>query len=164
MPFLGICLGMQCAVIEFARNVCGLDRANSTEFDPDTPHPVVDLMEEQKRQAAKGGTMRLGLFPCAIGEATKARAAYGARSRERHRHRYEFNNRYREQMETRGMVFAGVNPSSGLVEAVELAGHPWFVACQFHPEFQSSPLKAHPLFSSFVGAAMAFRAPACRTE
>lgn len=165
VPFLGICLGMQCAVIEFARNVCGLDRANSTEFDPDTPHPVVDLMEEQKRQAAKGGTMRLGLFPCAIGEATKARAAYGAAEvGERHRHRYEFNNRYREQMETRGMVFAGVNPSSGLVEAVELAGHPWFVACQFHPEFQSSPLKAHPLFSSFVGAAMAFRAPACRTE
>ncbi len=165
VPFLGICLGMQCAVIEFARNVCGLDRANSTEFDPDTPHPVVDVMEEQKRHAAKGGTMRLGLFPCAIGEATKARAAYGAAEvGERHRHRYEFNNRYREQMEARGMVFSGVNPSSGLVEAVELAGHPWFVACQFHPEFQSSPLKAHPLFSSFVGAAMAFRAPACRTE
>jgi len=161
IPFLGICLGMQCAVIEFARNVCGLERANSTEFEPQTSHPVVDQMEDQKRQTAKGGTMRLGLFPCALGEATKARAAYGsAEVAERHRHRYEFNNRYREKMEAWGMVFAGINPVSRLVEVIELVDHPWFVACQFHPEFQSSPLKAHPLFIRFIGAAMAFREPA----
>jgi len=161
VPFLGICLGMQCAVIEFARNVCGLGGANSTEFEPQTPHPVVDQMEDQKRQTAKGGTMRLGLFPCALGEATKSRVAYGlAEVAERHRHRYEFNNRYREKMEARGMVFAGINPASRLVEVIELAEHPWFVACQFHPEFQSAPLKAHPLFRDFIKAAMAFRKPA----
>ncbi len=158
VPFLGICLGMQCAVIEFARNVCGLERANSTEFDPQTPHPVVDLMEEQKRLSAKGGTMRLGSFPCALAEDTKARAAYGAAEvAERHRHRYEFNGLYRDRMEARGLVFSGINPASRLVEMVELADHPWFVACQFHPEFQSAPLKAHPLFSGFIGAALAFR-------
>jgi CTP synthase len=158
VPFFGICLGMQCAVIEFARNVCGLPRANSTEFEPQTPFPVVDQMEDQKRQTAKGGTMRLGLFPCALGEGTKARAAYGAAEvQERHRHRYEFNNRYREKMEEQGMVFAGINPAARLVEVLELAKHPWFVACQFHPEFQSTPLKAHPLFQQFIGAALAFR-------
>ena len=158
VPFLGICLGMQCAVIEFARNVCGLDRANSTEFEPQTPHPVVDQMEDQKRQTAKGGTMRLGLFPCVLVEATKARAAYGAAEvAERHRHRYEFNNRYREKMEARGMVFSGINPASRLIEVVELADHPWFVACQFHPEFQSSPLHSHSLFRDFIKAAMIHR-------
>ncbi len=158
VPFLGICLGMQCAVIEFARNVCGLDGANSTEFEPQTPHPVVDQMEDQKHQTDKGGTMRLGLFPCALSANTKTRTAYGlAEVAERHRHRYEFNNRYREKMEARGMVFAGINPASGLVEVIELAGHPWFVACQFHPEFQSGPLKAHPLFNQFISAAMVFR-------
>ena len=155
IAFLGICLGMQCAVIEFARNICGLERANSTEFEPQTPHPVVDQMEDQKRQTAKGGTMRLGLFPCVLKEATKARNAYGAvEVVERHRHRYEFNSCYREKMEARGMIFAGLNPKSGLVEVIELAEHPWFVACQFHPEFQSSPLRPHPLFRDFIKAAM----------
>lgn len=158
VPFLGICLGMQCAVIEFARNVCGLARANSTEFEPQTPHPIVDLMEDQKRLMAKGGTMRLGSFPCALAETSRARTAYGtAEVSERHRHRYEFNSRYHEKMEARGMVFAGINPASRLVEVVELSDHPWFIACQFHPEFQSAPLRAHPLFRGLIGAAMAFR-------
>lgn len=158
VPFLGICLGMQCAVIEFARNVCGLAQANSTEFEPQTPHPIVDLMEDQKRLMAKGGTMRLGSFPCALAETSRARTAYGtAEVSERHRHRYEFNSRYHEKMEARGMVFAGINPASRLVEVVELSDHPWFIACQFHPEFQSAPLRAHPLFRGLIGAAMAFR-------
>lgn len=155
VPFLGICLGMQCAVIDFARNVCALEGANSTEFDPATPHPVIDLMEDQKRKTAKGGTMRLGQFACTLAEGSLSLAAYGeAEIAERHRHRYEFNGRYRARMEERGMVFAGLNPSSGLVEIVELAGHPWFVGCQFHPEFQSTPLKAHPLFRDFINAAL----------
>ena len=158
VPFLGICLGMQCAVIEFARNVCGLAGANSTEFEPQALHPVIDQMEEQKHQTAKGGTMRLGLFPCALGPNTKTSVAYGlAEVAERHRHRYEFNNRYREKMEAHGMVFAGINPASGLIEVIELADHPWFVACQFHPEFQSGPLNAHPLFNRFIGATMVLR-------
>jgi CTP synthase len=158
IPFFGICLGMQCAVMEFARNVCGLAGANSTEFEEQTAHPVIHLMESQKTVRAKGGTMRLGAYPCALKDGTHARAAYaGASVSERHRHRYEFNNAYREVMAREGLVFSGLSPDGELVELVELKGHPWFVACQFHPEFQSTPLKAHPLFSGFVAAAVRAR-------
>ena len=155
IPFFGICLGMQCAVIEFARNVCGLKGAHSTEFAADTPHPVIDLMEEQKQVTAMGGTMRLGAYACSLVDDTRARAAYGTSNiSERHRHRYEFNNAYREQLTQQGLLVGGVHEESGLVEMVELPSHPWFVACQFHPEFQSTPLKAHPLFRDFITAAM----------
>ena len=161
IPFFGICLGMQCAVIEFARNVCAMPGANSAEFDPATAYPVIDLMEEQKKISAKGGTMRLGSYPCALGNdtrKTKSRAAYGADDIvERHRHRYEFNNVFREKLEAKGMTIAGVCPQGNLVEIVELANHPWFVGCQFHPEFKSRPLKAHPLFREFVAAAVNFK-------
>jgi CTP synthase len=158
IPFFGICLGMQCAVMEFARNVCGLAGANSTEFEEQTAHPVIHLMESQKTVRAKGGTMRLGAYPCALKDGTHARAAYaGASVSERHRHRYEFNNAYREVMAREGLVFSGLSPDGELVELVELKGRPWFVACQFHPEFQSTPLKAHPLFSGFVAAAVRAR-------
>ena len=162
IPFLGICLGMQCAVIEFARNVCGLEKANSSEFDAETPHPVIDLMEEQKAVTDLGGTMRLGAWDCELRSNTQAqdcelrndtlaREAYGEeRIGERHRHRYEFNGAYREVLESNGLVVAGVCPKNGLVEIVDLADHPWFVACQFHPEFKSRPLAAHPLFREFV--------------
>jgi CTP synthase len=155
VPFFGICLGMQCAVMEFGLNVCGLEKANSTEFCDTTPHPVIHLMESQKTVTAKGGTMRLGAYPCKLKEGTKARAAYGAADvSERHRHRYEFNNAYRDAMAAKGMVFGGLSPDGELVELIELKGHPWFVACQFHPEFQSTPLKAHPLFRGFVAATL----------
>ncbi len=155
IPFFGICLGMQCAVMEFARNVCGLDGANSTEFRADTPHPVIDLMTEQKTVTDKGGTMRLGAWECRVQDGTRARACYGEeRVSERHRHRYEFNNAYREACEARGMVLSGLSADGRLVEMIELAEHPWFVACQFHPEFQSTPLRAHPLFAAFVKAAL----------
>jgi CTP synthase len=155
IPFFGICLGMQCATMEFGRNVCGLKDANSTEFKQDTPHPVIHLMEEQKKVHNMGGTMRLGAWPCALAQGSTAAAAYGTRKvAERHRHRYEFNNDYREKMSEKGMVFSGLSPDGELVEIVELTGHPWFVACQFHPEFQSTPLKAHPLFREFVAASM----------
>ncbi len=158
IPFFGICLGMQCAVMEFGRNVLGLAGANSTEFDEATAHPVIHLMESQKTVTAKGGTMRLGAYPCVLKEGTRGRAAYPAAAvRERHRHRYEFNNAYRDAMAARGLVFSGLSPDGELVELVELKDHPWFVACQFHPEFQSTPLKAHPLFKGFVGAVMAAR-------
>jgi CTP synthase len=158
IPFLGICLGMQCAVMDFARNVCGLDGANSIEFDPETPHPVIDLMEEQKKVTNKGGTMRLGHWNCEVMEGTKAHAAYGqAKTAERHRHRYEFNDKFKDVMSEHGLVISGVSPESGLVEIVEIPSHPWFVACQFHPEFQSNPLKAHPLFHDFVAATMKSR-------
>ncbi len=153
IPFLGICLGMQCAVIEFARNAGGLEGAHSAEFDPDSPHKVVDLMEEQKKIVNMGGTMRLGAWPCELENGSKAKAAYGADSiSERHRHRYEFNSEYRDVFEKNGLAVVGVSPESGLVEIVELESHPWFVACQFHPEFKSTPLSAHPLFRDFVGA------------
>ena len=155
IPFFGICLGMQCAVIEFARSVCGFANANSTEFAPATSHPVIALMEEQKKISAKGGTMRLGSYPCTLKPQTNSSAAYAAEEiSERHRHRYEFNNLFRETMEAKGLVIAGLYPKDNLVEIVELKDHPWFVGCQFHPEFKSSPLKAHPLFREFVAAAM----------
>ena len=158
IPFFGICLGMQCAVIEFARNACGMADANSTEFNPGSEHPVIDLMAEQRELTTKGGNMRLGSCPCRLTPGTRAAAAYGQRDiQERHRHRYEFNNRYRQAMEAAGLRLAGICPDRDLVEIVELKDHPWFVACQFHPEFQSTPLRAHPLFKAFVGAASAAR-------
>jgi CTP synthase len=161
IPFFGICLGMQCAVMEFARNVCGLAGANSTEFDAATPNPVIDLMETQRGVKAKGGTMRLGAWECVLAEGSRVRHAYGAdRAWERHRHRYEYNNRYREAMAGQGLVFSGLSPDGELVEVIELRDHPWFVACQFHPEFQSTPLSAHPLFREFVRASVAAGASA----
>jgi CTP synthase len=161
LPFFGICLGMQCAVMEFARHGCGMDGANSTEFDDATAHPVIDLMESQRNVQAKGGTMRLGAYPCRLAEGSRAAAAYGTRKiSERHRHRYEFNNAYRDRMAGKGMVFSGLSPDGNLVEIVELREHPWFVACQFHPEFQSTPMSAHPLFRAFVAAALDVAVPA----
>jgi CTP synthase len=154
-PFLGICFGMQMAVIEFARDVCGLERANSTEVDPQTPHPVIHLMEQQKDVTRKGGTMRLGDYPCALKDGTLARKLYGRRQvLERHRHRYEFNNAYREQLEKAGLVCAGASPDGRLVEMIELKDHPWFVATQAHPEFKSRPMDCHPLFKGFIKAAL----------
>ena len=158
IPFFGICLGLQMAVIEFGRDVLGLERANSLEFDEKTPHPVVTLMESQRSVEAKGGTMRLGSYACKLKEGTKARELYGADVvQERHRHRFEFNNAYKAQYESAGMVFSGVNPDLGLVEMIELNNHPHFLGCQFHPEFKSKPFKPHPLFAGFVKAAMARR-------
>jgi CTP synthase len=158
-PFLGICLGMQIAVIELARNVLGLGQANSTEFVPDSPDPVISLLTEQQGVKDLGGTMRLGAYRCVLKEGTRARAAYGEEVvQERHRHRYEFNNAYRERLEREaGLVVSGVNPRSDheLVELVELADHPWFCGSQFHPEFTSTPLKPQPLFRAFVEAALA---------
>ncbi len=154
IPFLGICLGMQCAVIEFARSVCGLADANSTEFNPDTSGPVIDLMDEQRTITDKGGTMRLGAYPCELRRASKSAAAYGSTQiSERHRHRYEFNNTFRDLFAEHGMSVIGTSPDDKLVELVEVPDHPWFVACQFHPEFKSRPLAAHPLFRDFVAAA-----------
>ena len=155
LPFLGICLGMQCAVIDFARNVAGLADAHSTEFDRDTPHPVICLMEEQQGVVHKGGTMRLGAQPCVLTAGSRSAAAYGCETiSERHRHRYEFNPRSRERLEEAGLVIAGTSPDGTLVEIVELADHPWFVAVQFHPEFKSKPTAAHPLFAGLVAAAV----------
>ncbi|WP_448529128.1 CTP synthase [Raineya sp.] len=155
IPFLGICLGMQCAVIEFARNVLGLENAHSTEMNPQTPYPVIDLMEEQKKVTAKGGTMRLGAYPCKLQKGTKVHQAYGKTLiSERHRHRYEFNNQFLEQFEKGGLVFSGFNPDSNLVEVIELPSHPWFVGVQFHPELKSTVASPHPLFMRFVKAAM----------
>jgi CTP synthase len=159
IPFLGICLGLQCAVIEFARNVCGLAGAHTTEFDEErgvkTEHPVVCLMEEQQDVTEKGGTMRLGACPCDLKEGTKSFAAYGERQiSERHRHRYEVNNNYCEQLASNGMILSGRNPDIGVVEMIELPDHPWFVATQAHPELKSQPVKPHPLFRDFVAAAI----------
>ncbi|SMB86353.1 CTP synthase [Desulfonispora thiosulfatigenes DSM 11270] len=153
-PFLGICLGMQLAVVEFARNVLNYQDANSSELNEDTPYPVIDILEEQKDIENKGGTMRLGKYPCKILKGTKAYEAYGKEDiSERHRHRYEFNNAFKEIMIEKGMKISGVYPELDLVEIIELEDHPWFVASQFHPEFKSRPNKAHPLFRDFVGAA-----------
>jgi CTP synthase len=155
LPFLGICLGMQCAVIDVARHCAGLEAAHSTEFDRNTPHPVICLMDEQHAVVDKGGTMRLGAQPAVLAEGTRAAAAYGTtRITERHRHRYEFNGKYRQQLEQVGLVIAGTSPDGCLVEIVELSDHPWFVAVQFHPEFKSKPTAAHPLFSGLVAAAV----------
>ncbi|NOZ74839.1 MAG: CTP synthase [FCB group bacterium] len=155
VPYLGICLGLQCAVIDFTRQVCGLPKANSTEFDKQTPNPVIDLMESQRAIRKKGGTMRLGAYTCELKPGTKAYAAYRKkRISERHRHRWEVNNRYRMRLENAGLVISGVNPELNLVEIVELRDHPWFVATQFHPELKSRVTKAHPLFREFVRAAV----------
>ncbi|MCX8031105.1 MAG: CTP synthase [Thermodesulfovibrionales bacterium] len=165
VPFFGICLGMQCAVIEFSRNVCNL-LANSLEFDPNTPHPVIYLMERWFNQrtgemeyrsldSQKGGTMRLGAYTCLIKPNTKAFEAYGvAKISERHRHRYEFNNFYRDLLTQKGMIVSGISPDNQLVEIIELSNHPWFLGCQFHPEFKSKPTSPHPLFKSFIEASL----------
>ena len=165
IPFFGICLGMQCAVIEFARHVAGLEDANSEEFDPLSAHKVIYLMTEwfdfrtknlEKRDAEsdKGGTMRLGAYPCKIIPDTRAFEAYGKELvEERHRHRYEFNNAFKDLLEEKGMVFSGTAPDGSLMEIVELPDHPWFLGCQFHPEFKSRPMAAHPLFREFIKAA-----------
>ena len=165
IPFLGICLGMQCAVIEFARNVCGMKGANSSEFDENTPYPVIYLMSEwydfrkqavEKRDVTseKGGSMRLGAYPCVISKDSFAHDAYGMTEiSERHRHRYEFNNAFREKLTGKGLKICGASPDKELVEIVEIKEHPWFLGCQFHPEFKSRPLEPHPLFKAFVGAA-----------
>jgi CTP synthase len=156
IPYLGLCLGMQVMVIEFARHVLGLARANSTEFDPSTPFPVIDLLPDQRTISGKGGTMRLGNYPCHLVPGTRAAEAYGTEwtvIQERHRHRFEFNNEYRDQLSAAGLTYSGLSPDGRLVEICELRGHPWMVACQFHPEFASRPNRPHPLFNSFIGAA-----------
>jgi CTP synthase len=159
VPFLGICFGMHFAVIEFARNVAGLARANSTEVDPETPYPVIDLLPEQRDVKDKGATMRLGDWPCVLAAGTRAFRAYGQeRIAERHRHRYEVNPEYLPRLVEAGLVASGVSPDGRLVEVVEVADHPWFVACQFHPEFASTPFRPHPLFVDFVAAAARFGA------
>lgn len=164
IPFFGICLGMQCAVIEFARNVLHLEDAHSTEIKEYTQHPVIDLMAEQKSIQNMGGTMRLGAYPCTLKEGTAAHAAYGRQNiEERHRHRYEFNNSYLEQFEEKGMIASGLNPNSGLVEMIELPTHPWFVASQFHPEYASTVEAPHPLFISFVQASIKNRLAASKS-
>jgi len=170
IPFFGICLGMQCAVIEYARNVLGLKDANSEEFEPNTPHPVIYLMtewydfqkkrvEKRDKESDKGGTMRLGAYPCVIRPDTKADEAYQAENiEERHRHRYEFNKKYEKEFEEKGLVFSGLSPDGALVEIVEARDHPWFLGCQFHPEFKSNPMRPHPLFREFIKAAKAAKA------
>jgi CTP synthase len=155
IPFLGICLGMQCAVIEFARNVLGLKDAHSREMNPATSSPVIDLLENQKTISHMGGTMRLGSYSCKLEEGTKAFEVYGKKEiQERHRHRYEFNNEYIKQFKAAGMILSGINPEAGLVEIVEVPNHPWFMGVQFHPEYKSTVTKPHPLFVSFVAAAL----------
>jgi CTP synthase len=156
VPFLGICLGMQCAVIEFGRNVLGIKDANSHEMNPKTKHPVIHLMENQKKVKHLGGTMRLGAYPCELQKGTKAFSIYGkSKISERHRHRYEFNNDYLKQYEEAGMIASGINPEKNLVEIMELKNHPFFVATQFHPELKSTVVNPHPLFVSFVAASLA---------
>ncbi len=156
LPYLGLCLGMQIATIEFARNVLSLPKAHSTEFDPQTPHPVIAMLDEQTRVTRKGGTMRLGSQPCQLAVGTRAARLYGAFViNERHRHRYEFNNAYRQSFEKEGYVISGVTPDGKLVEVIELATHPFFIASQFHPEFHSKPHQPHPLFRGFIAAALA---------
>ncbi len=159
VPFFGICLGMQCAVIEFSRTVCGLAGANSREFDPHTPHPVIDLLPDQRGITNLGGTMRLGAYPCRLVASSNADRAYGTTEiSERHRHRYEFNNEYRETLSRHGLLLSGFSPDGTLVETVELPTHPWFVGGQFHPEFKSRPRRPHPLFREFIRASLARQA------
>ena len=158
VPFFGICLGMHMAVVEFARNMCDLPKANSREFDKDGDECVIDLMPDQHGVVDKGGTMRLGAYPCDLADGTRAASIYGKRKvSERHRHRYEVSNDYRDRLSAAGLVLSGLSPDGHLVEMIELSDHPYFVACQFHPEFKSQPLKAHPLFEHFVAAALARR-------
>ena len=158
VPYLGICLGMHSAVVDFARSVAKLNDADSSEFKPNTPHPIIDLMHDQELNGDKGGTMRLGQYPCQLRKESLAFAAYGNREiNERHRHRYEFNNKYRFQLEEAGMKISGISPSGNLVEIIELADHPWFLAGQFHPEFKSSPMEPHPLFREFVAHSLQYR-------
>jgi len=153
---LGLCLGMQCAVIEFARHVCGMSDAHSTEFNEETKHPVIALMDSQLSVTDKGGTMRLGAYPCKIAPDTNTMACYGVdETAERHRHRFELNNDYREALTQKGLVIAGTLPDNSLVEIIEIKDHPWFVASQFHPELKSRPNRPHPLFKGFVSAALA---------
>jgi CTP synthase len=155
LPYLGLCLGMQCATIEFARNVMKLKDANSTEFAPETPHPVISLLDEQRKVVNMGGTMRLGAYPCAVTKGTRTHKAYKATDiSERHRHRFEMNPEYRPAFEQAGLLVSGCSPDGTLTEIVELADHPWFIACQFHPEFKSKPTAAHPLFRDFIAAAL----------
>jgi len=159
IPFFGICLGMQCAVVEFARNVCGLEGAQSTEFDKETPHPVIGLLDDQQAITKKGGTMRLGAQPAKLDPASLSAQCYAATEiSERHRHRYELNNKYRSQFVANGLCIAGTSPDDALVEIIELPEHSWFVAVQFHPEFQSKPTASHPLFTGFVAAAIEYHA------
>ena len=151
IPFLGICLGMQISVIEFARNVCNIKEANSTEFNESTTEPIIDLMADQKSICNKGGTLRLGNYECYLKKDTLAYKDYKQELiLERHRHRYEFNNKYKEILEKNGMIFSGINKQSNLVEIIEIPNHKHFIACQFHPEFKSRPNKCHPLFDSFI--------------
>ena len=155
VPFFGICLGMQLAAVEFARNVCGLTGAHSSELDPNTPYPIINLLPDQENVVEMGGTLRLGSYPCTLAEGSVAHKEYGEINiTERHRHRYEFNNYYRERLTDKGLVLSGVSPDGRLVEIVELPEHPWFVAGQFHPEFKSRPEKAHPLFAGFIKASL----------
>ncbi|HKL27463.1 MAG TPA: CTP synthase [Desulfuromonadales bacterium] len=155
MPFFGICLGMQMAVVEYARHVCKIEEAYSSEFKDDAANPVIHIMANQKSVKGKGGTMRLGAYPCALGDSSMARRIYGqAEISERHRHRYEFNNAFRDRLEKCGLVLSGIYPKENLVEIVELKEHPWYLGCQFHPEFKSRPMEPHPLFESFVGACL----------
>ncbi|MCB1078067.1 MAG: gamma-glutamyl-gamma-aminobutyrate hydrolase family protein, partial [Verrucomicrobiae bacterium] len=156
IPYFGLCLGMQIATIEFARNVCGLEKANSVEFDPNTPDPVICLLEEQKDVTDKGASMRLGTWETHLAEGSRARDLYGKPSvNERHRHRYEFNDHYKAQFRDAGLIVSGTSPDGTLAEIVEIPSHPFFLAVQFHPEFQSRPRQPHPLFKGFVAAAMA---------
>jgi len=165
IPFLGICLGMQLAAIEFARNCLELETADSQEFQENSEHQVIHLMEDQKSIQEKGGTMRLGAYPCRLTLGTKAQNAYRRHEiSERHRHRYEFNNSYRHEFIEKGMIFSGLSPDDQLVEMIELKDHPWFVACQFHPELKSSPMHPHPLFRDFVGASLNYRAKSSSTD
>jgi CTP synthase len=169
IPFFGICLGMQLAVVEFARNIAKIEGAHSVEFNQVTPHPVIYLMtewfdfrtgqiEKRDQHCDMGGTLRLGAYPCVIKPGTFAACAYGQDEiSERHRHRYEFNNTYRQQLEEAGLIVSGASPDGNLVEIVELADHPWFLGCQFHPEFQSKPMRPHPLFRDFIKAAIAHK-------
>lgn len=158
IPYFGLCLGMQIAVIEFARHVAGLEGANSAEFDKNAPHPVIHIMDDQKELTTKGGTMRLGAYPCKLGKDSFSYHAYATDSiSERHRHRYEFNNQYRDTLSEKGLRIAGTNPERDLVEIVEIPDHPWFVAVQFHPEFKSKPHAAHPLFANFIAATLKYK-------
>ena len=158
IPFLGICLGLQCAVIEFSRNICGLKKANSTEFDSKTPYPVIDLMESQRMIKKKGGTMRLGAYKCELKSGSQVFVEYGKKKiSERHRHRWEVNNRFLTKLKKNGLIISGYNPELNLVEIIELKDHPWFVGCQFHPELKSRVLKAHPLFRGFIGASVKYK-------